>query len=233
MCPQIFFACIVTQAVGDNTWAYFFWILDLGAKYSWHRISAMRRRVRDSLLWWVFRRGGAAGGGSKQAGWRVAAFAWLHRRAHWNIGELQWRSWTGANWPGCWSIMIPPRYRYLSWSKHCTILDLVCCILIPQILIRQPQDTPALELFAVPFGRFEKLQATFRTLQSSEEKQEDASWIWRVWLRSKFDQLHDLLCEHDIEEDRSSFDIQNTPRDPQIQIRWSGDFGSNFGPNSC
>ena len=24
MCPQIFFACIVTQAVGDNTWAYFF-----------------------------------------------------------------------------------------------------------------------------------------------------------------------------------------------------------------
>ena len=24
MRPQIFFACIVTQAVGDNTWAYYF-----------------------------------------------------------------------------------------------------------------------------------------------------------------------------------------------------------------
>lgn len=33
-------------------------------------------------------------------------------------------------------------------------------------------------------------------------------------LESKFDHLHDLLCEHDIEEDGSSFDIQNTPRDP-------------------
>lgn len=42
-------------------------------------------------------------------------------------------------------------------------------------------------------------------------------------LESKFDHLHDLLCEHDIEEDRSSFDIQNTPRDGPFRLKKSCD----------
>ena len=38
MCPQIFFACIVTQAVGDTTGAYFFFEIERAMDCWWESL---------------------------------------------------------------------------------------------------------------------------------------------------------------------------------------------------